>query len=252
MTAKVDKAVLKGVGKKIRNAYLQGKVKDEDILSLYHHNLKESDAFESFGWTSAELKQKADMTNNPILRDRLLAILEEQKLKSSLSRQQNALSMEKLIYYSETALGLGLRPVMREVEKRAKSGEEDARILSILMQTEFANLYAKKRASLSRVIYQRKDLLLKQVSQLLYDCGWECGVSCNTGKNASYIIYVYLPDNSQVSWHCNDYTVFSYYDDIGCDWDGQPCSTMEKLLEYAHNRFGIGTPLEKYNISLAS
>lgn len=252
MTANVDKAVLMGVGKKVRNAYLQGKVKDEDILSLYSRNLKESDAFEPFGWTSAELRQKADMTNNPILRDRLLAIIEQKKVKAFRSMQQNALNMKKLEYYRTTALGMGLRPVMREVEKRAKSGDGEARILFLLMQTEFANLYAKKRTSLSEIIYQRKDILLKQVSDLLYDSGWECGISSDTGKNASYIIYIYLPDNSQVSWHCNDCTIFSYYDDIDCDWDGQPCSTMEKLLNYAHSELGIGTPLEKYDISLAS
>ena len=252
MKAYVNTEILNGVGKKVRNAYLQGKVKDEEILSIYTRYKVESDNFDTFGWTLDELRQEANATNNPILRNRIKSILDEKRDKAIRSKQQNALSMEKLEYYKGTALGMGLRPVMREVGKIAKSGDDDAKILFLLMQAEFANLNAKKRTSLSKVIYQRKDLLLKQVSDLLYDCGWECGISSNTGKNASYIIYIYLPDKSQVSWHCNDFSIFYYYDDIDCSWDGQPCTTMEKLLEFAHNRFGIGGQLEKYCVGLAS
>lgn len=36
-----------------------------------------------------------------------------------------------------------------------------------------------------------------------------------------------------------------YYDEIECEWDGQVCMTMEKILCYIHHRYGIGTLTEQ-------
>lgn len=248
----VNRSILEGVGKKIRNGYLTGNVSDEEVLDMYRRHRKEADNFDAFGWSLNELMSEEERTHNPILRAHIHAIIEEQKVKSGHSKIQNVLSLEKLGYYSESALGIGIRPVMRAVEDNARKGDDEARILLLLMQTEFANLHAKKSRVKSKVIYQRKDYLLKQVSDLLYDYGWKCGISTATGKNASYIVYVYLPDGCQISWHSNNYDMYSYYDDIDCAWDGQPCSTMEKLLSYAHDRYGIGSPLKKYEPNYAA
>lgn len=242
----IDKNVLEGVGKKFRCKFLAGEISKEEIMTVYRRNLKEAEAFNPFGWNMNELRFEEERTHNPILRLHIHTLIEEQKAKSECSKSQNALSMEKLEYYSGSALGMGIRPVMKAIERSAKQGDEEAKILLLLMQTEFANLHAKKNTANGKAIYEHKDSLLRQVSDLLYDYGWKCGISAVTGKNAAYIIYVYLPNGSQISWHCNDYNMYSYYDYINCAWDGQPCTTLEKLLTYAHDKYGIGTPLQKY------
>lgn len=92
------------------------------------------------------------------------------------------LSLKKLQYYSYSALGMVIRLVMKALRKLARKGDNEARILSLLLDVEFANLYAKKRSALKKVVYERKHILLTKLSKFLYDNGWVCGISSSTGK----------------------------------------------------------------------
>lgn len=83
-------------------------------------------------------------------------------------------------------------------------------------------------------------ILLTQLADLLSETEWRYGISSNTGKNVSYIIYIYLPNGEQLSWHCNEYQMLYYYPEINCEWDGQACMTMEKILNYIGGTFHIG------------
>lgn len=240
------KDALNGVGKKLRASFLAGKTTEKELLTVYNRNMKEANSFDGYGLSLFELEQEEKGTHNPILRSKLEKLIEEYKEKARCSNAQNALSMKKLQYYSSSALGMGIRQVMKALRKLARKGDNEARILSLLLDVEFANLYAKKRSALKKVIYERKHILLTKLSKFLYDNGWVCGISSRTGKNAGWIVFVYLPDGSQVSWHCNEYSILYYYDDIDCCWDGQICSTLEKLLNYAHKKFNIGEPLVEY------
>ena len=67
--------------------------------------------------------------------------------------------------------------------------------------------------------------------------GWKYGYNDAAGKNASYIIYVYLPNGVQISWHTNNYYIYKSYPLINAEWDGQVCMTMEKLLTYIDKEF---------------
>ena len=67
--------------------------------------------------------------------------------------------------------------------------------------------------------------------------GWKYGINSETGKNACYLVYVYLPNGVQLTWHCNEYAIYECYPPIDAEWDGQVCMTMEKLLTYISNRF---------------
>ena len=69
------------------------------------------------------------------------------------------------------------------------------------------------------MIYERKSILLEQLSNLLYETEWKHGISYNTGKNASFIVYIYLPNGTQLSWHCNEYQMMYYYPEIQCEWE---------------------------------
>ena len=243
--------ILDGVGKKTRASYLAGNISEAEITRLYNCNKKEAEAFNPFGLNIFEFKAIYNETHNPLLRTKINLLIEECKNKSRCSNSQNKISLMKLDYYMTTALGLGLRSVINGLHKIARTTNNvEAKILHLLMQIEFANLVAKKRHDKKQYCYERKDLLLMQLSDLLYDNGWKCGLSYSTGKTASYLVFVYLPNGEQVSWHCNNYHMVDYYYEEAFSWDGLACSTLEKLLTYAHEKFGIGKALNKFRVVL--
>lgn len=248
----LEEQVLKGVGKALSASYRAKKVTEKEVLAIFMRNKKESDAYDLFGLTIFDLIQEERRTHNPLLREKLNKAILQYNEKSRYSRVQNALNLEKLEHYRNSALGIGVRSVMTALRKYAKAGNIEAQICLKLMEIEFANLSAKKTLNKKKEIYERKDILLKEVSDLLYDNNWTCGISSNTGKNASYIVYVFLPNGTQLSWHTNEYSMLYYYDDIDCEWDGLPCSTMEKLLTYAHEAFGIGKRLDFFEANNAA
>lgn len=248
----IDEQVLKGVGKMLRASYLADKVTEKEVLAIYKRNKKEADGYEIFGLTIFDLMQEEKRTHNPLLRAKLNEAILQYKDKCRNSNMQNELSLAKLEFYRNSALDIGIRPVMNALRTLVKAGNIKAEICLLLMEVEFANLSAKKIHHKKTEIYQRKDNLLMTVSDLLYDNGWTCGISANTGKNASWIVFVYLPDGTQLSWHCNEYRMLYYYNDIECEWDGCPCSSMEKLLAFAHTNFGIGSDLVLYDTSFAA
>lgn len=248
----LDEHILKGVGKKLRVAYMTSQVSEKEVMIMYNRNKKEADAFDLFGLSISDLMREEVRTHNPLLREKLGIAIDLYKAKSRCSSEQNALSLAKLQFYRDSALGMGIRPVMDSLRRLSAKGDQEASICLTLLEIEFANLSAKRLNQKKTVIYQRKDILLADISYMLSECGWRCGVSANTGKNASYIVYVYLPDGTQLSWHCNNYRMVYYYEEIECEWDGRPCSTLEKLFTYVYNRFGIGTPLVMYASSEAA
>lgn len=242
MAETISNEILAGVGKKLRNGYLAGEVPAEKVVGNYRKNLKEASQFSMFGLSIFDLIRMEDETHNPILKAKLKECIELHKEKSRHSNSQNRLSLEKLEYFRKNALGIGLRKVISQMKHLVKNtGDLEARVVLMLLETEFANLSAKKLHNLKRVIYERKTILLEELSNLLDETEWKHGISYNTGKNASYIVYIYLPDGTQLSWHCNEYQMMYYYPEIQCEWDGQVCMTMDKILKYICMRFNIGT-----------
>lgn len=242
----IKNQILNGIGKKMRNAYLQGKITDKEIVLCYRRNVKEVEELCTIGWSINDLVMAEQSTHNPLLRTKFQQLIEQHKQKNIHSNNQNSLNLQKLDFYLSSALGVGLRKVIKQLHNIALQGNEDAKILCLLLQAEFANLVAKKHGDKKTHCYERKSRILMKLSDLLYDNNWKCGINYNTGKNSLYIIYVYLPNGEQVSWHSNDYNIVYCYDEIDCEWDGKPCSTLEKLLEYAHTGFNIGSNLVEY------
>lgn len=244
--------VLDGVGKKLRASFKAGKTAEKELIAVFIHNKKEADAFDGYGWSTFDLIQEEKRTHNPLLRAKLQKLIEEHKEKSRCSNRQNALSIAKLDFYKDTALGCGIRSVRNALYKIGAGNDDEATILAMLLDIEFANLMAKKLTGKKEVIYERKHIMLEQVSDLLYDNNWRCGISSKAGKNAGWIIYIYLPDGTQLSWHSNQYTLLYSYEDIDCAFDGRVCTTLEKLLTYAHNKYNIGEMLVPYETLLAA
>ena len=236
--------ILEGVGKKIRNGYLSKTISANKVMECYRRNLKEANAFSCFGWTISEMIRFEKETHNPIIRKKLQQAINEHDVKQEKSNGQNKLNLDKLEIFRANALGIGLRKVLSQMRNLVKhSSDINAHIVLLLLETEFANLSAKKLHKLKNKIYERKTILLEQLADLLDMTDWRFGISSNTGKNASYIIYIYLPNGDQLFWHCNEYHMLYYYPEINCEWDGQICMTMEKILLYICNTYHIGENL---------
>lgn len=234
--------ILEGVGKKIRNAYFAKNITANKVMECYQKNLKEANAFSCFGWTVSEMVRYERDTHNPIIKKMLKQSIEIHDERKGKSVSQDKLNLEKLEKFRTDALGIGLRKVLSQMRKLVKNSSDiSSRIVLLLLETEFANLSAKKRKGFKKVIYERKVILLEQLADLLEETDWRYGISFKTGKNASYIIYIYLPNGEQLSWHCNEYQILYYYPEIDCEWDGQICSTMEKILSYIGDTYHIGT-----------
>lgn len=234
-------SILYGVGKRVRSSYLRGEMDECEVMVVYNRYLKEADKVSFNGWTVQELNAELKRTGNPILKQRIQAQIEEHKNKHRVSIDQNRLSMEKLAFFKVNALGIGLRKVLKEMKAIASSSHKvEDKIMLLLLELEFANLSAKRYSHKTELIYERKSALLRRLSDLIQDTSWRCGISYKTGKNASYIIYVYLPNGAQLSWHCNNFEMVYLFDEINCLWDGQVCSTLEKILNFIHKRYDIG------------
>ncbi len=204
---------------------------------------KEADDFNALGMSIQDLILESKLTTNPILRSKILTLIDEWKERSKKSRNQNEMSFAKLDAFKKEALGLGLRKVQKALKDYISSNDDyDAEIVSILLALEFANIEAKRHTGVEKKkIYERKVILLEQLEPMLYDCGWKYGYNFANGKNASYLIFVYLPNGEQLSWHCNEFEIAQEYPYIEAEWDGKVCSTMEKILDYIGENYSIGS-----------
>lgn len=113
-----------------------------------------------------------------------------------------------------------------------------ARIISDMIKAD--NVIDESEIKDMKRLMSGYSILLTQLADLLSETEWRYGISSNTGKNVSYIIYIYLSNGEQLSWHCNEYQMLYYYPEINCEWDGQACMTMEKILNYIGGTFHIG------------
>ena len=239
--AKMTKTILNGVSKKMRTDFLNGRLSEKVLTKQYERNYQEAQDFSIFGYGMQELMEAKQETANPLLQLKLTHAIENFQNRQKKSAEQNKISLDKLRMFKESALGIGLRKVLSIMHKNCKqepNGEME--LVLLLLELEFANLSAKsgeyKRCEKSK-IYERKGLLLRRVQPLLQKFGWRYGYNDASGKNASYIIYVYLPNGVQLSWHSNDYYLYKYYPEIDAEWDGQVCMTMEKLFNYINDTY---------------
>lgn len=236
----MEQFVLNGVGKKMRSIFLKGQVSESAIVAMFRKNKKEADSFSCFCYRQHEIERMAKETHNPLLKKKLEDILLVMQEKRQTSQNQNNLSLQKLEEIKVNGCGVGLRKVLKRMKKEAKNNME-AKLILLLLETEYANLSAKQyNGKIKKKIYERKTILLYQMTGYLEELGWKYGISYKTGKNASYIVYVYLPNGVQLSWHCNEYQMRYYYPDITCEWDGQVAMTMEKILSYIGDTYHIG------------
>ena len=229
------------VGKSLAKSYRRGEISAKELLRSYRKNMAEAETFCTFGYKIQELQDVIRTTHNPALKAKLMEIVTEKKNLRQKSNLQNQSTLNKLEMFKNDVLGMGmgLRKVISSMRKCYKrTGDKEAQIISMLLEIEFANENAKRLSSNKRkMAYERKSILLSTLSSMIHDAGWKTGYNDATGKNASYLVFVYLPTGVQLTWHCNDYTIPQYYDYIADEWDGQVCMTLEKILIYIRDHY---------------
>ena len=225
----------------MRTDYLNGNIHESTVREQYKRNSREAEEFSMFGFNITDLISIDKETYNPLLKIRLRETIKDIKDRNDKGAIQNKMSVEKLAEFKKSAMGVGLRKVLSYMKAYCKHRKDyEAKLLQLLLELEFANLSAKvptysKQERL--LIYERKEFLLYQIQPLLDKCGWKYGYSDAKGKNASYIVYVYLPNGVQVSWHTKDYLIYRSFPYIDVEWAGQVCATMDKLLAYVGKRY---------------
>lgn len=217
-------------------------------LRRYRKNAEEAEAFCPNQFSIHELRVERNLTRNSLLRKKIDQFIESYHEVEEKSRAQNAENMAKMnLRLTDAINGLSLRRVKRILKKMVKKDKANLELKAayLLLETEFANLCAKKAPSksLRGIIYERKTKLLAALEPLLSELGWRHGFEAASGKHAKYIIFCYLPTGEQVSWHCNEFELCMAYPPIDVTWDGQPCTTLCKILDYVKIKFlsAIGT-----------
>ena len=236
---KMEQQILNSVGKKIRTGYLNGTVTEVQLIEIYKKNKKEADNFSLFGYKPQEIAYMIKCTHNPMLKNKLEKYLEECNSRAKLSKAQNDLSISKMNHFKKTACGIGLRKVIKQMKRELKNTYNlEKELLLLVLEAEFANISAKKYTGEKKEMsYNRKSILLQDLSEKLKQSNWKYGINSDTGKNAYYLIFVYLPNGTQLTWHSNDYNLYKYYPEIDSTWDGQVCMTMEKIVTYIEENY---------------
>ena len=235
----IDAAILDAVGKKARNGYMRGVVPAAKILAIFKKNKKEADAFSVYGYRQREIIYLLKETHNPLLKQKLHDYLANMSRISQKSSEQNKTSLEKLEKFKKDACGIGLRKVIKKMDKISRMTKNpQVKLTLLLLETEYANLSAKQHKGwLKGKIYQRKDLLMYQMADYLDKLNWKYGINDETGKNANHLAYVYLPNGVQLTWHCNNFDLYKRYPPIDAQWDGQVCMKMDKILSYIETEY---------------
>ena len=234
-------SILNAAGPEMMYGYLTGKYSKNMVMETFGKNKQEADRFSAYGYRHGELAHLLEETQNPLLKEKLQGELRKISRKNKKSRAQNKISLEKLeAFKKKTCCGFGLRDVIKRMRKLSrKTNDPEVKLILLLLECEYANLSAKQHGGALRgKIYERKDKLLYKLADLLKQQeGWRFGKNYAVGKNAAMVIYIYLPDGEQLSWHINSLSLAKQYPNISDQWDGQPCSSLTKILTYIKNTY---------------
>lgn len=150
--------ILEGVGNKIKSMYAKGEISEKAIEIMYRKNKAEADKFSVYGFKECELAQILNKSHNPLLKDKLKATIEEMKNRSRKTQEQNRINLEKLDSFLVNAAGIGLRPLIKKLHKTAiKKNDFSILLIGYLLETEFANLSAKRNTKKSNSFMKEKN-----------------------------------------------------------------------------------------------
>ena len=125
--------------------------------------------------------------------------------------------------------GIGTRKLKNFLNRKIKEGDEVAKLYRQALQTEDANISAKKYYNYSDDYYEEKSRL---IDELLGMCASRSDVKFGYQDNdedfPAHIVYFELPGCEQISFHC-DLLHPSEVPQYDGQWDGRTNSTLPKL-----------------------
>lgn len=235
----MNQAVVNGITQNTLKRYNRGELSEAQVMRYYYANIKQAKTFSLFGFTIKELIKIREETHNPILKSKISSHIEDNINMYKHSSNANELNLQKLDYFKEHALNIGLRKLIKVLDKIAyNEGDLNIYFINLLLKTEFANLSAKRvNKDIKSKIYKRKVILIEELAYYAPELNIKYGLNGNSGKNASFLTYFYLPNGVQLTWHCNEYSILNSLPQITDEWDGQVAMTMEKIINYIEETY---------------
>lgn len=153
------------------------------------------------------------------------------------AKAKNESLVRALSYARDTFCGLGTRKVKLQLNKLAKESKE-AEYVRRLLEVEDINIQAKanKWHKYKQKLYNKKEQLLKELVSFCKENGYVYGSQETDDYSTSTILYFELPDETQISFHCNGVEAKPYTK----EWDKKRNSTLPKLQRYIVEHFKIG------------
>ena len=161
--------------------------------------------------------------------------MEEKKIDSHMATEVNFKHLAKA---RTEACGIGTRKLKIRLNNLfKKTGDSEVMAIRYLLEAEDANITAKATYfSYRDKVYQRKSDALKSACEIIENTGWKYGHIKDSEMTAMYLLYIYLPNGIQVSWHLNEDWV-KRISKIECEWDRQLASTLPKILNYIEEKY---------------
>lgn len=124
--------------------------------------------------------------------------------------------------------GIGLHQVKQELAKLGESSEVAAAFL-LALEIEVASRRAKRaKGDHQQRLYREKRARIREMLILCERAGFQVQIEQATDSGQPHVVYVYLPNCEQISWH----TALDpgFVSKIECpSWDGKKYSALRKL-----------------------
>lgn len=218
------------LSKKEKKAYNRGDLAEKDAINLENIRIAEA---EKYDCSDKDKLEKGYNHINKLIREKCIAFKKPAhivRMEIEAANRENIMILE---YSRYDACGIGSKKLKLRLNKLKKNGDKVASVLRKLIEAEDSNISAKKYFGKYRDrYYGNKEMYLMDSIEDMKELGWTFGYSTEVGKNAKYVMYVYLPNGSQLSWHMVNDSNKVRLPEIDVKWDGLPATTLTKLYDY--------------------
>jgi hypothetical protein len=216
--------------KKEKKAYNRGDLAEKDAIELENSRIAEAEKYDCRDPLKLE---KGYNHINKLIREKCIAFKKPPHIVRMEIEKANEENIMILEYSRHEACGIGSKKLKLRLNKLKKSGDKVASVLRNLIEAEDSNISAKKYFGKYRTrYYENKEMYLMDSINDMKELEWTFGYSREVGKNAKYVMYVYLPNGSQLSWHMVNDRNMVRLPEIDVKWDGLPATTLTKLYDY--------------------
>lgn len=215
---------------KEKKAFNRGDLSEKDAADIENFRIAEA---VSYDVEDPEKLHKGYNHINRLIREKCIAFKKPPIISKMSVEEANRRNIVLLKKSRHNACGIGSKQLKLRLNKLIKSGDKVANILRNLIEAEDSNINAKKYfGKYKDSYYSKKESCLFNAFQYMNELGWKYGYSLDVGKNAKFVVYVYLPNGEQLSWHMVEDAYISILPKIDVKWDGKPATTLTKLYDY--------------------